>query len=351
MASITPQNIPIISLAPFLSANTSHVDRDRVARELYKACREVGFFYLVDHGIPEITLTAILNTGRQFFLGAIEEQKAKVQRRDPPKGDGARGYQKLGEEITLGKKDWHEGLDFYRNWWEGNGMLANGKTHDEDSNLQCLYAIARGEPHFMSGNVWPEYPAGMRELVEDYICQMLSVGRKLMGAIGQALRLKGNNAGVLIRKTQMSFWCLRLLGYPPLTGDMAQKGVGCGEHTDYGGLTLLLQDETKGALQVQLGNGEWIDVDPLLGAFVVNIADMMEIWTNGEWKSTRHRVVHQGEKYRVSMPFFYEPDFSATVEPLETCIERTGGRKKYEQVVYGEHLQKKIKENYKHDGK
>lgn len=98
------------------------------------------------------------------------------------------------------------------------------------------------------------------------------------------------------------FWCLRAIGYPPLPA--TSPGISCGAHTDYGCTTFLLADETRGALEVRDKQGGWIGVDPLKGAYVVNIGDMLEVWTNGLWKSTVHRVVHRGTGFRVSVPFF-----------------------------------------------
>lgn len=87
--------------------------------------------------------------------------------------------------------------------------------------------------------------------------------------------------------------------------------MSCGEHSDYGCVTLLLADDTRGALQVRGKDGGWIAADPVRGMYVVNIGDMLELWTGGRWRSTRHRVVHGGGGYRVSVPFFWEPDWDA----------------------------------------
>lgn len=115
---------------------------------------------------------------------------------------------------------------------------------------------------------------------------------------------------------------------------------------DYGCVTLLLADSTPNALHVQRKDGSWISADPIPGAFVVNIGDMIERWTNGLWKSTNHRVIHRGANYRVSVPFFFEPDFNARIKPLAKCIAETGGKEKYDEVVYGEHLLAKVKGNF-----
>lgn len=109
---------------------------------------------------------------------------------------------------------------------------------------------------------------------------------------------------------------------------------------------MLLADSTPNALQVQTKAGDWITANPLQGAFVVNIGDMMERWTNGLWKSTNHRVLHRGDKFRVSVPFFFEPNFDAEVRPLKKCVQETGGTKLYNNVVYGQHLMKKLQSNF-----
>jgi isopenicillin N synthase-like dioxygenase len=141
-----------------------------------------------------------------------------------------------------------------------------------------------------------------------------------------------------------------MIGYPPLTtphtpgNDIEQ--FSCGAHTDYGCVTLLLTDPTPGALQVQLKDGTWLNADPIPGAFVVNIGDMIERWTNGLWKSTMHRVIHRGQQYRISVPFFYEPNFDAMVRPLEKCVEESGKKPIHQGSTYGEHLLTKVFSNF-----
>jgi isopenicillin N synthase-like dioxygenase len=93
---------------------------------------------------------------------------------------------------------------------------------------------------------------------------------------------------------------MRVIGYPNLTTNKDRVGISCGEHTDYGCLTFLNQDNTKGALQVQTKDGDWINADPIEGSFVVNIGDMLNVWTNDVYKSTLHRVIHKGDSYRIS---------------------------------------------------
>ncbi|KAK3046326.1 hypothetical protein LTS18_013393, partial [Coniosporium uncinatum] len=280
---------------------------------------------------------------------ASETEKQKIGRREPGNddddddddddelggegGDGARGYQRVGENVTEGRRDWHEAVDFYREF------DTDATTDGGSKGRKRSYELLRGP------NLWPAQPEELRQVFEAYIEDVETVGTAVVRAMGMALGLEGEDAEVFVEATRRSFWVMRMIGYPPLQ-DGGEEGVSCGEHTDYGCVTLLLADETKGALKVQRKSGEWVDADPVEGAFVVNVGDMMERWTNGLWKSTRHRVVHRGGGYRVSVPFFFEPDFDAVVRPLEKCVKETGGKVKYEEVVYGEHLIAKIKGNF-----
>ena len=305
-------SLPILSLnSPTLSA------------ELYTACKDTGFFYLTDHGIPQDFLDSVINLSRQFFLEASSEQKFEIRRKTVEEGgDGARGYQVVGENVTKGQRDWHEAVDFYREW-------------DVDSQTE---GFLRGE------NLWPSHPPELRDVLKEYVQRCQEIGTQLVKAMGEAL----GEGDVFVNATRKSFWVMRMIGYPPLADDAGNEGgVSCGEHTDYGCVTLLLADSTPNALQVQSHDGKsWINANPVPGAFVVNIGDMIERWTNGEWKSTNHRVIHRGSNFRVSVPFFFEPDFDAVVSPLPKCVERTGGKLKYERVVYGQHLVGKASTNF-----
>lgn len=190
---------------------------------------------------------------------------------------------------------------------------------------------------------------------------MLELGMAVVRAMGMALKEEGvlQDEQTFVKETREAFWVMRAIGYPPLLAGEEEDdvGVSCGAHTDYGCVTLLLADATKGALQVWLppatttttttvssdsraeyndDHGRWINVDPLEGALVVNIGDMMARWSKGRWKSTRHRVVHRGGGMRVSVPFFFEPDFGARVPGLGDG----------EEVVYGEYLAGKVGGNF-----
>jgi isopenicillin N synthase-like dioxygenase len=114
-------------------------------------------------------------------------------------------------------------------------------------------------------------------------------------------------------------------------------------------LTILNTDNTKGALQVLSKSGNWITADPVPGAFVINIGDMVNNWTNDLYKATLHRVIHKGENYRISIPFFFEPNYDAVVEPIPSLLN--GEAPKYPSVIYGDHLFGKVSNNFDKESK
>lgn len=361
--------LPIIDISPYLDPTSSASARREKAQAINAACTNYGFFYLTGHGIPSSKLDEIIDLARRFFALPLKE-KNKIKRFDaggPEGGDSARGYQGLGENVTQGLQDMQEAIDFYAPW--------SGAVEQDDGGPGTRKTL-------QGPNLWPSEPSELRGVYEEYIESVTEVGRALTRAMGAALELGSAEGGngedededVFVRHCDESFWVMRMINYPPLPASATSSeqsepsesaGVqkekeedlnqfSCGAHTDYGCVTLLLTDPTPGALQVQLKDGSWLPADPIPGAFVVNIGDMIERWTNGIWKSTMHRVIHRGDGGvngvegggRVSVPFFFEPNFDAMVKPLESCVKRSGRPRMHEGSTYGEHLLTKVFSNF-----
>ncbi|CAI6316112.1 unnamed protein product [Periconia digitata] len=344
-------SLPTIDISPFLNPSSTAASRKQTAQAINTACTQYGFFYLTNHGIPTATQDHIISLARSFFALPLS-QKLQIKRHDaggPEGGDGARGYQPMGDNVTAGRRDMHEAVDWYREW--------DHAAKTEGSGGKGTSAPLQGT------NLWPSEPTDLKDVYEEYVKQVLTVGEAVVRAMGVAIALLCNGEGevddeVFVKSTDMSFWVMRMIGYPKLSSSVAPSESGstaadmenefsCGEHTDYGCITLLLTDPTPGALQVLHKDGQtWINADPIPGAFVVNIGDMMERWTNGLWKSTKHRVIHRGDGYRVSVPFFYEPNFDAVVEPLGACVRKSGREPVHQGSTYGEHLLGKVLSNF-----
>lgn len=322
-------SIPLIDISPLLAkADDPKMAEDpgvlEVVRQLDKACTEAGFFYVTGHGIPDTLLKEVRDVTRRFFELPYEE-KAKIKMTPAA---GFRGYQRIGENITLGVPDMHEAIDCYRE-------VTKGMYGD-------LGKVMEGS------NQWPQNPPIFKALMEEYISLCTDLARKIMRGI--ALALGGSPDEFEGQRAGNPFWVMRLIGYPGVSsanGTNALKNdIGCGAHTDYGLLTLLNQDDDINALQVRNLSGEWISAPPVPGSFVCNIGDMLKIYSNGLYESTLHRVINKNSKYRVSVVYFYETNFDTAVEPLDTHKTRANGNKKFERPVYGEHLISKVLTNF-----
>lgn len=317
------EHLPIIDIAPFVDEKVfSKEERLRVGKQVDDACREWGFFYLKNHGLTIEEMAEIREVASEFFKLPLEEKQAiSIE-----KNDYARGYQRLGQNITLYAQDWHEGVDLY---------APVGPDH----------LIKKKGLKTLSGtNPIPNRPKDWSEKVEKYIGKMMRLGKVTMRAVALGLDLQED---FFEQYYEHSFWVMRLIGYPPLQSkkNSQDEGISCGQHCDYGCLTILNTDDTKGALQVSK-NGQWMNADPVPGCFVINIGDMLRIFTNDLYKSTLHRVIHKGGNYRISVPFFFEPDFEAVITPIEKCVKESGKEASYQPIMYGDHLLSKVTNNF-----
>ncbi len=275
--------LPIIDLSLFDVGGTW---RDHVAAQVDWAAGEFGFFYIVGHGIESGVIDSLLTSSRTFFRQSAEEKHRIHMSRG---GRAWRGYFPVGGELTSGRPDLKEGLYF-------------GEELEEDDER-----VRAGKP-LHGRNVFPELP-GFREAVLDYMSALTGLGHRLMTSIGRGLRL-GDNYFV-DRYTGSPTTLFRIFNYPSAR---AADARGVGEHTDYGLLTLLYQDEV-GGLQVKHRSG-WIDVPYVPGSFVVNVGDMLERLTSGRYTSALHRVINASGRSRISMPFFFDPRFEAELRPI-----------------------------------
>lgn len=281
--------LPVIDVGPLVTGTTSKPD---VARQIGLACREVGFFYIVGHGVDEEIQLRLENLSRQFFAQDLET-KLEI---DMAKGGKAwRGYFPVGRELTSGRPDLKEGIYF-------------GSELSRDHPL-----VKAGTP--MHGpNLFPPGIPKFRETVIDYMTAMTKLGHVLM--TGVALSLGLNESYFADRYMSDPLILFRIFNYPLDPSPPGEKeGWGVGEHTDYGVLTILRQDGS-GGLQVKARCG-WVDAPPVQGSFVCNIGDMLDRMTGGLYRSTLHRVKNAAGRDRLSFPFFFDPAFGAEVKPIE----------------------------------
>jgi isopenicillin N synthase-like dioxygenase len=314
--SLDFDRIPVIDMAAFLDGS----DRQGVADRIGQACRNVGFLYLTNHGIPAALVDAAMAQSRRFFALPDARKMAIHIARSP----AHRGYFPFFGENNDPKnaRDLKEGFDLARDLPADDPRVLAGKA-------------------LHGPNVWPADLPGFRETIEQYYAALMALAGQLMQAFALSLHLPQSYFEPMLDE---AMGALRLLHYPPQPATDDASIVGTGSHTDYGCLTILAQDAV-GGLQVQNAARQWVAAPPVPGAFVVNIGDQMARWTNDVFAATHHRVINTSGRERYSMPFFFEPNFDAVISCLETC-RAPGHPAKYDDVVAGEYLVSRFNETF-----
>ena len=300
--------LPIIDLGS--SGDGADASLTRIAAEVGAACRDVGFFYVVNHGVaPELIAKTFAQSHAFFALPVAEKRKLAIETIG-----GNRGYSGL----------LHEALD-----------PARGPDMKEAFNVGL--DLAADDPELLAGapfrslNAWPGVP-GFRETLLSYYDACSALGARLHRAFASDLGLRGD---FFEDKFNRSMATLRLLHYPaPPAGSDPQTGAGA--HTDYGNLTLLATDDV-GGLEVRTRAGQWIEAPVVPGAFIVNIGDCLMRWTNDVYVSTPHRVVNRSARERYSIAFFYDPNPHAMVETIASCMQE-GEVVRYPPILAADYL-------------
>lgn len=282
-----------------------------------------GFFYIVGHDVPMSLQNDLVGLSHQFFSLA-EEEKMKISMKLG--GRAWRGYFPLGDELTSGRPDQKEGIYF------GTELPPN---HPKVVSKVALH----GE------NLFPQEPDRFGDVVLEYMAELTRVGHTVMKGIAISLGLQPDHfeAGI----TQNPFILFRIFHYPATDGKQDELW-GVGEHTDYGLITILKQDEV-GGLQVK-SNQHWIDAPPVPNSFICNIGDMLDRMTNGLYLSTPHRVRNTSGRSRLSFPLFFDPGFDAIVERImETTNAQKHSNERWDQAdvysfegTYGNYLINKV---------
>jgi isopenicillin N synthase-like dioxygenase len=281
--------VPIISVAQF---NPEKGANQLSVQQLRKACEEHGFFYISDHNISVELQNQLLNLSVSFFE-LPEDQKMQI--RMELAGNAWRGYFPLKGELTSGKPDLKEGLYF---------------GQDHSTHL---------ERPMHGSNLYPKRISNFKETVEQYMSAVEDLGHKLMEMIALSLGLSYNYFEETL--TYDPFILFRIFHYP---SSESKELWGVGEHTDYGLLTLLKQDEV-GGLQIKKGE-QWIDAPYIEGTLVCNIGDMLSKMTQGYYRATPHRVKNSSGKKRYSFPLFFDPNWDAKIQPIDLSHLNHKGR-------------------------
>jgi isopenicillin N synthase-like dioxygenase len=312
--------LPVIDIAGLRSP--AEADRRRVAAAMRAACLDKGFFYISGHGVPVQQTEAVFDAARRFFdLPAADKQALDLKN-----SKASHGYEPLQAQV-----------------------LEAGTPPDLKEGFYIGFDLPADHPRILSGeykqgpNQWPAGVAGFRETMNAYHAQMTELGRLLMRGLALSLDLDEDHFATFCDNPLAR---LRLLHYPPQPARALPGQKGVGAHTDFGGLTILLQDSCGGLQVFDRDSGDWIHAAPVEGAYVVNLGDLIARWTNERYRSTLHRVVNLSGRERYSIPFFFHGNPNHLVECLPNCLE-AGAQPKYPPATVREHFEERYQASYR----
>jgi isopenicillin N synthase-like dioxygenase len=306
-------SVPVIDISS-LSGDGSHESKTIVVTEIARACKDWGFFQVVNHGVSSRLIEDVWDQTRSFFSLPVEVKETIMRTRENPWGF-------YNSELTKNQRDKKEVFDF---------------THE------------RVDPIYESSNRWLAGQDDFKNTMLEYFdaCSRLSL--QLLEAFCTGLDLPASFMHKDFETNHTGF--MRLNYYPvndPLAGESTSQqtiaDLGVHHHTDAGALTVLLQDDV-GGLQVYR-DGYWHDIPPVAGAFVINTGDMMQVWSNDIYKAAIHRGLAMESRDRYSIPFFYNPSATTKVSPLSTVVSEERP-KRYNTITWSEFRGKRTDGDY-----
>ncbi|KAE8703372.1 putative molybdopterin cofactor sulfurase [Hibiscus syriacus] len=306
---IDKNNAPKCDIPPIDLSRLDGPDHDEVVNQIVRAAETLGFFQVINHGVPIELLDSLKQTAHNFF-GLPAERKAVYRKEVSPSP-----LVKYGTSFVPEKEKALEWKDY----------ISMAYTNDDEALQQ--------------------WPVECRDDALQYLKTSHEMVRKLLEALMGSLGVELDDSFIGKKMVNMNF-------YP--TCPNPELTVGVGRHSDMGTLTILLQDGI-GGLYVRVPEnvdmekkGEWVEIPPILGALVINVGDMLQIWSNGRYKSAEHRVRATSTKSRVSIPIFVSPEATQKIAPLPQVVEKDGVAR-YTEFVFSDYMNNFF--GNAHDGK
>ena len=310
--------IPLIDFAGVRDGDTAALRR--AGRAIHDACTTIGFFYIVNHGVPQPVIDAAEQAARTFFaFGPDIKRRVAVNHRH-------RGFNALGDATMYQAKrpDYKE-------------FFSIGLELPEDDPDVLAGQALRGP------NNWPEFMPQLRPVLYRYYEALGECGAALLRAVATGLGIDADffapRYAKRMQRTQMVY-------YPPQPPAAHDDQFGVAAHTDYGCITLLWQDRVGGLQVREIANGTWIDAPPLDGSLVVNVGDLLARWTDDRFRSTLHRVINRSGRERYSIATFYDPTYTAIVDPRDlAAASGDAGEGRYAPVAAGDYILGRINDS------
>ena len=285
--------IPVIDAEPLIR----HDSVEPVSKKIMSAAKNTGFFYISNHGIDPRLIEDAFRASRRFFhLPPAEKSRVAVNKSQRgwldagmTKFDSSRTHD-LKEVFFYGPEKWHERL------------TRSGERIP-----------------LVADNLWPDTGFIFRDRVLPYYHAVVELGHRILSAIAVGM---GEDRDFFASRYTSPLARGQLVYYPRSTShDEAEQRFGAAAHTDFGVLTLLMQDD-NGGLQVLDRKDRWVEAPPIENTFVCNIGDLLHRWTNSQLSSNFHRVINRSGNERFSMPVFFDPDPDTVIDSRDfRCLK------------------------------
>ena len=319
------ERLPVIDLRHF---DFDDAGARQIAGEIDRAFTEIGFCYIADTGMPPDLIERLFAASAAFHA---QPQAAK-------------------EALAINA--FHRGYMAPKTSLIVTSSVAKVTRPNNSESFMMMHEVSKDDPAWgkplQGPNQWPAGLPGFRQTVTAYNAALDGLARRLTRLVAGALGMPSTGLDCYFEKPTTF---LRLLHYPPQARDAAEEEFGSAPHTDYGFITILLQDAV-GGLEVRQRDGGWLAATPIPKTFVVNVGDILARWTNGRWQSTPHRVKNRSNVERYSAPFFYDPAMTTTmmtttIKCLPACLKH-GEAARYEPIIYGDYLMERLDKNYQY---
>jgi isopenicillin N synthase-like dioxygenase len=317
---MTTETIPVIDLGPYLAGEEGALDR--TAKDLHFALTRIGFYFIVNHGVPKEQIQGMFEQARRFHAQPIEKKMAlKLNKHNT-------GYMPM----------------------RGNTLRTSTVQAGTKANLNEAFFVKKELPpdhpdvvadrRFRSANRWPEGLPGFRETVVAYCDAMERLVQQMVRIYARALDLPADYFDAPFKEPQFS---MRMTHYPHQDGPVSDE-FGLAPHTDTSFLTLLAPNDVPG-LSIRTQSGKWIEAPAIPDAYVVNGGQMLQRWTNDLFLATPHRAINKSGGERYALPFFCDSNIDWPIAAVPTCVG-PDRPPKYPTTDYTDYMTWYLKRNY-----
>ena len=325
----TSDGVPVIDLSPSFDDEKG---ASEVANRISYACETLGFLIVTGHGINQSIIDDVLTSSSRFFEQSLQDRISAM----PPSPYVFRGYFPSEASALAASLD----IDTPGDLCE---VFCINRFDDREEAIRA--GLKENLEAFFAPNIWPKDLPEFKSSWNSYYSAMEGLSEHLLSLMARALGLPKNWFEPFCDKHTTN---LVANYYPPQVKKPLPNQLRRGAHTDYGSITVLYQSHSSGGLQIESPDGSWLDVPYIDKSFVINIGDLLSVWTNDRWVSTMHRVVNppreEAGQSRQSLAFFHQPNFDAKISCISSC-RSIDNPPKYADVKAGEWILAKLQKS------